>query len=396
MAFDSSGRYLVARGHDGPGIECWDLSTNHKMALDLPVDTGTGFGIHSNTIAICTDDHGKIGLWNLETNRLMNAFGIEARNGSSDYVAFNADGRRVAVCYSNSFDITTYDALSGQELRIFSSTLKRTTAPSTANSHLKSVASFSGNGKWIIGIYNVVGPQSQLTGSRILASAIHVWDNTASSNMPLRTLTNDASCAAASPSGRFLATGQHNIMIYESPAFKHLHSFWCVDPKTTREKLVEPFREQARENQRLKAEKLQELLRNRKTNNRSYFAKAYPDAFYEQQQRERRDRSPDGGVFTRVDERSPAPTANDEAILRNYNVEVTSLAFSEDSKWLACGRSDGVVLVFDTSQWTTRWKLSAHQGIVSGVVFSPDSRALASCGLDGTIRISSLAGNGRR
>lgn len=60
---------------------------------------------------------------------------------------------------------------------------------------------------------------------------------------------------------------------------------------------------------------------------------------------------------------------------------VTSLAFSDDGKLLAIGRSDGSIGLWESSGGSTR-QLGNHGDLVTVLAFSPDGRTLASGGAD--------------
>jgi WD40 repeat protein len=66
---------------------------------------------------------------------------------------------------------------------------------------------------------------------------------------------------------------------------------------------------------------------------------------------------------------------------------VDSLAYSRDSRYLALGRRDGTVLVWNPPRAQSLHELKGHQGPAWQVAFSPDSQTLASGGSDGTVRL---------
>ncbi|KAF2156872.1 WD40 repeat-like protein [Myriangium duriaei CBS 260.36] len=74
----------------------------------------------------------------------------------------------------------------------------------------------------------------------------------------------------------------------------------------------------------------------------------------------------------------------------------------EVNKWafVACGDEDGKVVLWDVNSKEVLQTIEAHDGPVMGVDTSPDSEVLATCGLDGTIKLWKLRkeernGNGK-
>ena len=84
-------------------------------------------------------------------------------------------------------------------------------------------------------------------------------------------------------------------------------------------------------------------------------------------------------------------TAETIATLPGHVGGTMRVATSPDGTTVATGGRDGLVRLWDTSNWTQRLALPGHDaGQVWGVGFSPDSRTLVSAGEDGTTRIWAL------
>jgi WD40 repeat protein/serine/threonine protein kinase len=71
------------------------------------------------------------------------------------------------------------------------------------------------------------------------------------------------------------------------------------------------------------------------------------------------------------------------------------LTFSGDGQYLAVAGVDGVLRLWDTTNWQLLPELIGHAGPLWGVAGSPDGRYLASAGSDGTVRVWDLRTRGK-
>jgi WD40 repeat protein len=71
-----------------------------------------------------------------------------------------------------------------------------------------------------------------------------------------------------------------------------------------------------------------------------------------------------------------------------FSAEGGALTYSRDGRWLAVRAADEkTVLLLDARTHETAARFSGHEKFVYGATFSPDSRRLASCSMDRTVRL---------
>ncbi|KAI0641267.1 WD40 repeat-like protein [Trametes meyenii] len=70
-----------------------------------------------------------------------------------------------------------------------------------------------------------------------------------------------------------------------------------------------------------------------------------------------------------------------------HDGSVTSLVYSHDSKWIATAAEDATIALRNAEEQTAVRKLVGHEDVVHALAFSPDDKRLASASSDGSVRI---------
>jgi WD40 repeat protein/predicted Ser/Thr protein kinase len=107
---------------------------------------------------------------------------------------------------------------------------------------------------------------------------------------------------------------------------------------------------------------------------------------------------PDGATLAALDRSDGATVVNAEtgAVVARLHLgashDTKALAYSPDGRWLAGTSADQkTVCLFDAHTYEPSARFPGHDGLIRSVTFSPDSRRLASCSSDHTVRVWQLS-----
>ncbi len=82
--------------------------------------------------------------------------------------------------------------------------------------------------------------------------------------------------------------------------------------------------------------------------------------------------------------------------LRGHTNLVSGLVFSPDGRWMATSSLDGTVKVWDPVTGNEKLSIAGHKGPIRAVAYSPDGKLLATGGEDGTARLWDTATGAKR
>jgi len=357
VAFTPDGKSL-ATGSEDKTAKLWDVETGNEIR------SFRGHSDHVRSVAISPDgkrlatasDDGAAKLWDLSGREQLI---LSGHRGYIRAVAFSPDGRRVATAGDDRL-VRIWDATTGKEL----STLEGHTAS------VRSVA-FDPTGRYIA------------TGSADRSAKI--WDVASAKIMRSLDVHQDiVNAVAFSADGALLATGSGDrsarlwdtgtgemvVAIAGAPSFSEV-SASRFSPDALRiasasESLVVIW-------DALKGNELARLS--------GHTEKVSALAF-----------DPGGNLLATASGKSaklwsankPDATARD---LPDFEYPVTAVSFTPDSKAVAVGMENGVVVLLDTASGRELMRLNGHEAKVLAIAFSPEGRRIATGSGDRTARL---------
>jgi WD40 repeat protein len=364
VAFAGKGRFLASGANWDPLVRLWDVTTGQEVRQFGKLNCGAlalAVSRDGQTLAATDHQHGNVCLWDVASGRLLRQLSVPA--ATVDGVAFAPDGQTVATVAEGNL-VHLWDVATGRALRAWGARrfafspdgkLLATGGPD-ATVHLwdpvtgREVRAFRVHGDNPIVL--AFAPDGKTLVSSA-GSALQLWD--VATGQPVRPWEGhqEAVCAVAvAPDGRALATASEDrsVRLWDAATGAPLRD---CDTRP----------------------------------DRSGPGGFYPDPIVF---------APDGKLLAAVRDGETVVLWETTTGRRVRQLKGCSVAFAPDGKLLACGDwrrqggrmlqggpvpDDGIIRLYDPATGAVVRQLPDCHDPTLAVAFSPDGRALASCGL---------------